>query len=75
VIQKSTDAPQLAVITGTAAQITCQEGANLVIGGVRILPQQGNGIHHKAGIAETALVGTLIGNKANELRCLLLQSF
>ena len=55
-IQVVTDSPELSVIAGAAAQIAGQECPDLIISGIRILPQQGNGIHNEAGIAEAALV-------------------
>ena len=62
------DAPELPLIAGAAAEISRQIRPNFIIRGIRILPQQRNGIHYKAGIAEPALVCPLIRNKADKLR-------
>ena len=65
----------MSVITGAAAQIAGKECADLIVGGIGIFAQQGDGIHHETGVAEAALVGTLIGNESHKVGCLCLQAF
>ena len=66
-VQIIADTPELSVIAGAAAQIPCQKCPNFLVGGVGIFPEQGDGIHHKAGIAEAALIRALIGDKADKV--------
>ena len=74
-IQVVTDAPELSVIAGAAAQVACEVRTNLVIGGVGILTEQSDGVHYKTRVTEAALVGTLVSNEANKIRGFLLQTF
>ena len=69
------DSPQLSVIAGAAAEITGEKHADFIVGGIGIFPQKGDGVHDKAGIAETTLVRALVGDKTGEVSCFLLQSF
>ena len=62
------------MIARAAAQVTCQECTDLIIGRIGILTEQCDSIHHKAGVAETALVSTLIGNKPDKVRGFFLQT-
>ena len=74
-VQIVEDAPELAVITGAAAQIAGQECPDFIVRGVRVLPEQGDGIHHEAGVAEAALVGTLVSDEAHKVRSFCLEAF
>src|SRR5699024_1790464 len=65
-VQIGADAPQLPVIARAAAEVAGEVRADLVVGGVGVLPQQGDGVHHKAGVAEAALVGALPGDEAHK---------
>ena len=58
-IQVGPDASELSVVAGAAAQVACQESADLIVGGIGVFPEQGNGIHHEAGVAEATLVSAL----------------
>ena len=73
-IQVVADAPELSVIAGAAAQIACQKCTDLIVRRIGILPEQGDGVHHKARVAEAALVGTLVGDEADKVGGLRLQA-
>ena len=73
-VQIGPDAPELPLIAGAPAQVARLIGPDLVVGGIWILPEQGDGVHHEAGVAETALLGALVGDETHELRRLGLQA-
>ena len=52
--------PIMPLIAGAPAQVARQIGPDLVVGGIWILPEQGDGVHHEAGVAEAALLRPLV---------------
>ena len=68
------DTAQLSLIAGTTAQVSCQIAFDFIVGWFWIFPEKGNGIHNHTRIAETTLLGTLIGNKAAKLLGFFLQT-
>lgn len=68
------DAPQLALVAGAAAEVAREIFLDLVLSGVFLFPEEGEGVHNKTRVAEAALLRTLIGDKSTELSSLLLQA-
>src|ERR1700758_2955927 len=48
------------LVAGAAAEVAGQRPADVLLGGVRVLVQQGLGRHHHAGRAEPALQAVLL---------------
>ena len=64
----ASDAAQLPLIPRAAAQVARKIGPDLVVGRVVVLSQQRHGVHHKARVAEAALLRALVGDKADKVR-------
>ena len=68
------DTAQLSLITRAAAQIARQIFLDLLIGRVLLFAEQRDCVHHKAGIAEAALLRTLIRDERAEFGGFALQA-
>ena len=73
-IEEVLDAPQLALIARAAAEVSGEILLDLLLGGIFLLPEEGEGVHDEARVAEAALLCALIGDEGAELGGFVLQA-
>ena len=63
-MRKCLDPAQLALVAGAAAEVAREIFLDLLLIGVFVFPEERQRVHNKARVAEAALLGALIRDKA-----------